>query len=222
MFSTETIRDCQHLHELGERSDGVYAIRPTDSTPEIQVYCELNASSGWILFQRRQNGSVNFTHNWAGYRDGFGDLDGEHWLGNANLHAITTARPYKLRVDLEDWEGNTAFAEYSTFSVASEVDGYQLSVSGYSGTAGDSITDPGNSNSGMMFSTPDRDQDTNGINCALTFNQAGWWYSNCGWSGLNSLYHSSSSCETGKGIVWYHWKGYDYSLKATSMKLKPV
>ena len=148
---------------------------------------------------------------------GFCDLNGEHWLGNANLHAITTARPYQLRVDLEDWEGNLAYAEYTTFSVASEEDGFRLRVSGYSGTAGTGM----NHNNNWKFSTPDRDQDNWPYNCAQKF-ASGWWYQDCSQSHINNPYHSSSNCEHKKGIVWYNWKGLDYSLKATSMKLKPA
>ena len=163
---------------------------------------------------------MSFTHNWAEYREGFGDLNGEHWLGNSNIHAITsTARPYKLRVDLEDWEGNTAYAEFSTFSIASEAGGFRLSVAGYSGTAGDSMTH----NDGFMFSTPDRDQDAwPAIHCAQDYNQAGWWYRSCSNALLNNPYHSSSISQNSKGISWGNWKGLIYSLKATSMKLKPI
>lgn len=33
------------------------------------------------VFQRREDGSVNFFRGWQAYRDGFGKLTGEHWLG---------------------------------------------------------------------------------------------------------------------------------------------
>ena len=34
-------------------------------------------------------------------------------IGLQALHEITSSESYKLRVDLEDWEGNQAYAEYS-------------------------------------------------------------------------------------------------------------
>ena len=34
-------------------------------------------------------------------------------LGLQTLHEITSSGSYKLRIDLEDWEGNQAYAEYS-------------------------------------------------------------------------------------------------------------
>ena len=38
-------------------------------------------------------------------------------LGNANLALLTSAVNFELRVDLEDWEGNTAYATYKTFRI---------------------------------------------------------------------------------------------------------
>lgn len=35
------------------------------------------------VFQRREDGSVNFFRGWEAYRDGFGKLTGEHWLGES-------------------------------------------------------------------------------------------------------------------------------------------
>ena len=56
--------------------------------------------------------------------------------GNRLLHALTGARNYRLRIDLEDFEGNRRFAVYSQFAVGPESDGFRLTVSGYSGNAG--------------------------------------------------------------------------------------
>src|SRR4029434_8457844 len=47
------------------------------------------------------------------------------------LHLLTRRKKYELRVDMEDFEGGKVHAQYSSFSVASEAEGYQLDVSGY-------------------------------------------------------------------------------------------
>ena len=43
---------------------------------------------------------------------------------------------FELRVDLEDFEGNSAYALYSHFSVGGSDNFYKVSVGHYSGTAG--------------------------------------------------------------------------------------
>ena len=58
-------------------------------------------------------------------------------LGNDYLHDITSQAHYTLRVDLADFDGNTKYAVYSGFAIASETNKYRLSLGAYSGTAGD-------------------------------------------------------------------------------------
>ena len=52
------------------------------------------------------------------------------------MYLLTSQSLYRLRVELEDFRGNTAYAEYRVFTVGSWDTGYQLNVSGYQGTAG--------------------------------------------------------------------------------------
>ena len=94
---------------------------------------------GWTVFQRRLDGSVDFYLDWQSYKNGFGDQKGEFWLGNDNLHRLTAADDVILRVDLEDFDGNKKYAEYTTFKGANKADKYRLLIGGYSGTAGDSM-----------------------------------------------------------------------------------
>ena len=63
-----------------------------------------------------------------------GKLTGKFWLGLDKIHRLTASSSNKLRVDLEDVQGNTAFAEYSSFAVAGEKANYTLSLGSYSGT----------------------------------------------------------------------------------------
>ncbi|XP_038064676.1 ficolin-3-like [Patiria miniata] len=107
-------RNCQTLTKAGFNSSGVYTIYPDGWCDGLQVYCDMETDGGgWIVFQRRQDGSVDFYLNWAEYQSGFGDLSGEFWLGNDNLAKLTAdgcQGKWELRVDLEDWNGSTAWA----------------------------------------------------------------------------------------------------------------
>ena len=91
------------------------------------------------MFQRRMDGSVDFYREWTAYKTGFGNLSGEFWLGNDNLHSLTSAEEVELRVDLEDLVGNITYTEYTTFKVADEEEKYRLLIGGYNGTVGDSM-----------------------------------------------------------------------------------
>ena len=85
------------------------------------------------MFQKRLDGSVDFFRDWAEYKRGFGNLSGEFWLGLDNIHRLSSNGSHKLHVDLEDFVGNTYYAEYDLFKIASEGEKYTLSVGSYSG-----------------------------------------------------------------------------------------
>jgi len=52
--------------------------------------------TGWTVIQRRLDGSVDFYRNWTDYRRGFGDLEGEFWLGNEHIHQLTNQGEYTV------------------------------------------------------------------------------------------------------------------------------
>ena len=105
----------------------MYKIDP-DGLGEFDVFCDhATAGGGWTVFQKRQDGSVDFWREWDDYKRGFGNLNGEYWLGLDKIHRLTTSGSYKLRVDLGDNYGKKAFAEYRSFTVENETAKYQLS-----------------------------------------------------------------------------------------------
>ncbi|XP_078357531.1 microfibril-associated glycoprotein 4-like isoform X1 [Oculina patagonica] len=209
-------KSCAELLELGINSSGVYTMIPDGGKP-IQVLCDMTTDGGgWTVFQRRLDGSVDFYLGWESYKNGFGDLNGEFWLGNENLHNLTATDDVMLRVDLEDFDGDIRYAEYTTFKVADEGDKYRLLIGGYSGTAGDSMA----FQNGMQFSTKDDDNDQYSGDCAQTYKGA-WWYMKCHNSNLNGLYLSGPHSSQAEGVNWLSFRGFGYSLKRTEMKVKP-
>ena len=98
------------------------------------MFCDqTTVGEGWLVFQKRLDGSVDFYRGWTEYKNGFGNLSGEFWLGLDKIHRLTSSGKYKLRVDLEDFARNTYYAEYDLFEVASETEKYKLSLGTYTG-----------------------------------------------------------------------------------------
>ncbi|XP_053385206.1 ficolin-1-like [Mercenaria mercenaria] len=206
--------DCEDIQNDGNRTTGIYTIYPFQKAKEnISVRCDMDTSSGgWIVIQRRVS-DTDFYRTWDEYENGFGNLSANFWLGNRYLHLITSQDKYELRVDLTNYAGETAYAHYRDFNIGDAESSYQLSVGGYSGTAGDSLLRYHN---GMKFSTYDRDNDPDSRNCAVLYHGA-WWYKRCHNSNLNGDYGST---ESAKGLSWAAWKGNHAPMKITEMKIR--
>ena len=185
-----------------------------------------------MVIQRRMDGSVNFRRRWADYAYGFGHLDAEHWLGLNKTHCLTTRRPTaSLRVDMSDFDGNTKYALYQFFNVDKPSNLYHLSVGGYNGTAGDSLSYYNR----MAFTTLDEDNDedetTNCVGsiwswCGGNGGAGGWWYKECPnnkHADLNAAY-AGVSCKIYQSLSWgvLHWYKFRrwYPLKFADMKVK--
>ncbi|XP_019616275.1 PREDICTED: uncharacterized protein LOC109463839 [Branchiostoma belcheri] len=222
---TNPPQDCADLFAAGTRQSGTYTVG--EPSP-YRVYCDMSfLGGGWTVLQRRQDGSVDFAKNWADYQQGFGDPNAEFWLGLDNIHTLTTAKSNILRIELENFNGERRYARYSSFSVGDASGNYVVSISGYSGDAGDSLTNSGRADiNGRMFSTIDRDNDGNSVNCASSYSKGGWWYPlNCGESFLNGRYNcheSSVNCGNSQGVVWSSWGGASYLLKKTTIMIRPA
>ncbi|XP_045246115.2 tenascin-X isoform X9 [Macaca fascicularis] len=179
----------------------------------LNVFCDMETDGGgWLVFQRRMDGQTDFWRDWEDYAHGFGNISGEFWLGNEALHSLTQAGDYSMRVDLRAGD-EAVFAQYDSFRVDSAAEYYRLHLEGYHGTAGDSMS----YHSGSVFSARDRDPNNLLISCAVSYRGA-WWYRNCHYANLNGLYGSTVDHQ---GVSWYYWKGFEFSVPFTEMKLRP-
>ncbi|XP_071835749.1 uncharacterized protein [Apostichopus japonicus] len=243
-------KDCHELYVSGTRRDGVYTIYPDGWPSGIQVYCEMESNGGgWTVFQKRSSASADFYRGWLDYKNGFGNKNQDHWLGNKYIHSMTNQKTYQLRIDLRDSASSSFHAVYSTFSINNEADKYRLSVGSYSGNAGNRLSGSNN----KQFSTKDRDYDGwSTFDCAERHRGAWWFYryyhctsshcrSNCrtydyycyyfpdgsnkcaycAYSHLNGDYDGSTR---GTHMFWYSYSlnSYGCNLQYTDMKIRPV
>ena len=213
---------CQEAKQLGKLLSGVYTLDLGDGLDSFQVYCDMSTDGGgWTVFQRRQDGSVDFYRGWSDYKIGFGDLNGEFWLGLDKIHRLTN-QAQTLRVDLMDFSCSRVYANYTGFQISDESSNYALTYTSYSGNAIDALA----WQKGMAFTTKDKDNDMINLghnswtsaNCAIDFKGA-WWYRHCHNSNLNGLYLKNASSKNYEGIVWSTWQP-GIPLKFTEMKLR--
>lgn len=97
---------------------------------ELLVYV-LTVTHSFILqqvFQRRVNGSQGFFLNWNDYKEGFGNVDHEFWLGNDKIYVLTNQKTYEWRIDFMNRDGAPYYAQFDHFRINDETDNYRLSV----------------------------------------------------------------------------------------------
>nr|CAD7399662.1 unnamed protein product [Timema cristinae] len=207
--------------------------------------CHLDRAEYIIVIQRRDDFGEpreNFNRDWADYKNGFGDPAKELWMGNEEhihadqqrgLYAQDRAGGFRRKQEFfvegvnkaEEERARKAadvemFAQYSHFKIYSEGEYYKLEIDGYDGNAGDSLNDPWYGSNNSPFSTYNRDNDRSSLNCASML-KGGWWWKSCG-RGLNGLYLNDPQDLTARqGIVWFRWRGWDYTLKKAVMMIKP-
>ena len=199
------------------------------------VYCQSDDDDDngqWLVFQRRLNGDTDFYRNWDDYKNGFGKLDGEFWLGNEKLHLITAGSTYSLRIDMWDWEpagtdnglGNHYFAHSNLFSVGNETEYYRMHVPNnfydYDGFGGSGLRVHAG-----PFMTYDKHHPDMRTNCAQLFH-TGWWFKTCVRNAnLNGKYYlhgyasPKNHTRPSDGIFW---RNIPRSLRKVEMKLKRV
>ena len=198
MVNGSSIKSCcnvavkHHYFSINKNSSGVYNIIDfCQQGTTVQGYCDtLTDGGGWLVIQRRKDGSENFDRFWWEYEMGFGSLTGEFWFGLNALHCLTSQGQWELRVDLKLTNGTIIYFPYNKFAVGPATKQYPLTISGFSGYT----TDPflsGDVLNTMKFTTRDQDNDRWHLNCALPAHNSrsgGWWYNACAAINPNNQY----------------------------------
>ena len=147
----------------------------------------LEQEDGWIIIQRRVDASVSFERSWDEYAAGFGDVDGNFWLGLEAIHNLTAAQPMSLQIDVEPFHIPAVSIPYQQIHVGDAASEYLLTITSDTPDY-DTLCNSLNYHSGRKFSTYDRDNDENPTyHCAVRL-KAGWWFKVCARVYLNSVY----------------------------------
>ncbi|XP_037932209.1 ficolin-3-like [Teleopsis dalmanni] len=140
------------------------------------AYCEADVNGdGWLVIQRRQDGTIDFNRNWANYQSGFGNIYGEFFFGLNQLHTLTNKTPHELMIVTRLFDSTVLHIKYDNFLIGSEIEGYSLKKLGLS--SGNATTFLG-WKEGWKFWTKDR---YNNSPCNEHFSAviSGGWWTNC-------------------------------------------
>ncbi|KAG9489980.1 hypothetical protein GDO78_005739 [Eleutherodactylus coqui] len=225
------VKDCSDYYKMGKRLNSIYQVMPDPKNKTFEVFCNMESmGGGWTVVQTRKDGSISFNRTWDEYKNGFGNLSGEFWLGNDRLHLLSKSRNMILRIELEDFKGVKEYAHYDQFYVANEYLKYKLSVSGYSGTAGDALHFSKQYNHDQkFFTTTDKDNDRYPSGNCGAYYSSGWWFDACMSANLNGKYYEKEYKGVRNGIFWGTWHGvseenlnsYRQTFKAVRMMIRP-
>ncbi|XP_021350139.1 fibrinogen-like protein A [Mizuhopecten yessoensis] len=186
---------------------GVYTLTPATGNV-VSAYCDMDTAGGpWTIVASRYDGSVDFYKTWNEYKNGFGSLTGEFWLGFENLRLLL-AQNMKLRIEMEGWSTPRKHVEYTTFNVSDEATKYTLTIGGYS--TPDGLFNALNAHNGWPFSTRDNDNDGFSGDCTSSAH-GGWWYEACFDCNLFGNYTSNNGYSA---MLWKYFYPTDTSLTA--------
>uniref|UniRef100_A0A671E022 Angiopoietin-related protein 3 n=1 Tax=Rhinolophus ferrumequinum TaxID=59479 RepID=A0A671E022_RHIFE len=209
--------DCTTIYNKGEHTSGIYSIKPSNSQV-FNVYCDVKSGSSWTLIQHRTDGSQNFNETWENYKYGFGNLDGEFWLGLKKIYSIVKQSDYILRIELEDWENTKHYVEYS-FHLGNYETNYTLHLTEITGNVPSALPE----HKDLMFSTWDHKAKGH-FKCPESVSGGWWWHDVCGENNLNGKYNkprAKTKLER-RGISWKSQNGKLYSIKSTKMLIHPA
>ncbi|XP_078419363.1 fibrinogen-like protein 1-like protein [Cetorhinus maximus] len=207
--------DCYEIFQQSEGTakDGLYIIQLMKAF--IVVYCDMqSAEGGWTVIQHiTANSSIDFDRTWQDYKQGFGLVNGDHWLGNEFMHRLTSKLgAYKLGIKLIDVNGEIKWGEYDPVLIEGEESRYKIRLGLYQGTAVDALTQETEAyiHDNQKFTTKDSDNDNYFQNCAkLELNGipgGGWWYNACAAANLNrrNVVYWQNDCNK-ENLCKYAW-----------------
>ena len=145
----------------------------------------------WIVIQRRVDASVSFEKGWSWYVNGFGDVNGNYWMGLEAIHDLTSAQQMSLQIDIVQENTEPLSITYHRFHVGDAASEYLLTIDNdaHSGTSDyGTLYNSFNYHNGQRFSTYDHDNDEGPSYSCASNCRGGWWFMSCHTLLLNGVY----------------------------------
>ena len=221
--------DCYDLkcYMVSTGKDGPHTIYPSSNNikaTNVIVSCDQTTDGGgWIIYQRRLDGAVNFARTWSDYKIGFGkigDDTDEMWMGHEKLLQIQQAYgriELEFRIEATSFGGDSCWATCYPFKMRPETDSYSITWNTIKASHSDMIPFL-HMHKGVNFSAPDRY--TCDSLCLKMFTGAWWFHSRCAAVYLNGEYAPIQRYLPTSIFI----KGFKdkESLQASCMMFRPV
>lgn len=215
--------DCLDWLRQGYTKDGVYYINLQGL--KKKVFCDMTTNGGgWVVIQKRFDGSVDFNRNWKSYKEGFGGVYGEHWLVNEFVHQYTKVYETEMYAQAKSFDDDIGLVKMKKFTVSNENTKYILDYSQCEVLHGNGnlCKDWNSKHKGKPFTTSDMDNDEHKINCAKSY-KGGWWYTGCHAVYFTGPYINGSYINNGAfGIIWHKFRGHNESLREATIAIRRI
>ncbi|XP_040068834.1 ficolin-1-A-like [Ixodes scapularis] len=223
------IVSCAQLRRQGNNISGYYWINPHN---EFYVKCDMDTDGGgWTVIQRRswaEPEDYGFERSKEEYEKGFAGSASSYWIGNENIHALTShpSSQQVLRIELTKENDETIVANYGKFEVGPKSDGYRLTYAKYWSPNGTQYDGLGFHNQTRFYVVKEKDRVDP---CSQSPISGGWWipFSGCLFSNLNGrkLKNKVPKNTRGLAITWYKIgdeSSFDIVYKSVEMKVRDV
>ena len=227
-------KDCFDLrcYRQSNGKDGPHTIYPDTYLPSLNVSCDQETlDGGWIMYQRRVDGTLNFTRYWDEYKNGFGnngDNTTELWLGNEKVYQLLQSFGNKvvtLRIEAEAFDGKRCSIESYNFTMSNEAALYSIDwdssrVYGPNQVMNLMIARAWNNHKNHAFRTLDKPKDRFNLRRCVQLYKGGWWYvGTCIYVFLNGEY-INHPIQT-KSSIYIMVFDANQSLKRSRMMFRP-
>jgi len=182
-------RDCHQIKESlnpKQRHSTFYTIYPISKHTPLEVFCDMESfGGGWTIIQRRGfqgDKRENFNRTWDEYRQGFGALNADYWLGLENIVALTQYNNQEVLFEFINIINDGLYTHgkkvlqtlrYGRFKVEDRVNLYRLQLQDKTDSDSSSPEYYLENQNGLPFTTQDRDN--TGTNTKDCRHNSGWW-----------------------------------------------